>query len=91
MPLDPQIAVILESLNVTASLDLSTVSPAIMRQMFEQPGEARDRGGPELVHQLVRYDGMVHGFVLMGDAIDRAKKAVALVGRAPRDAFGNGL
>ncbi len=60
MPVDPQIAVILESLNVTASLDLSTVSPALMRQMFEQPDEARDRGGPELVHQLVRYDGMVH-------------------------------
>ena len=41
--------------------------------------------------QLVRYDGMVHDFVLMGDAVDRAKEAVALVGRALRDAFGNGL
>jgi acetyl esterase len=41
--------------------------------------------------QLVRYDGMIHDFVLLGDAVDRAKEAVALVGRALRDAFRNGL
>ena len=46
MPLDPQIAAILETLNVTASIDLSTVSPAVMRQMFEQLDEARVEGEP---------------------------------------------
>ncbi len=38
--------------------------------------------------ELVRYDGMIHGFFGMTDALDRAKEAVAQSGRALRRAFG---
>lgn len=38
--------------------------------------------------ECVRYDGMIHGFFGMTDALDRAKEAVALSSRALRRAFG---
>ncbi len=38
--------------------------------------------------ELIRYDGMIHGFFGMTDALDRAKEAVAQSGRALRRAFG---
>jgi acetyl esterase len=38
--------------------------------------------------ERVRYDGMIHGFFGMTDALDRAKEAVAQSGRALRRAFG---
>ena len=38
--------------------------------------------------ELVRYEGMVHGFFGMTDTVDRAKEAVAQSGRALRRAFG---
>ena len=38
--------------------------------------------------ELVRYEGMIHGFFGMTDTVDRAKEAVAQSGRALRRAFG---
>ncbi len=36
---------------------------------------------------LVNYEGMIHGFYLMGGAVDAAKRAVAQSAQALREAF----
>jgi acetyl esterase/lipase len=37
--------------------------------------------------RLVNYEGMIHGFLLMGGAVDAAKRAVAESAEALREAF----
>ena len=39
---------------------------------------------------LVNYEGMVHGFYLMGGALDAARRAIAQSAAALKDAFAAG-
>jgi len=40
---------------------------------------------------LVNYEGMVHGFFLMGGAVDAARRAIAQSAAALKDAFAAGV
>jgi acetyl esterase len=43
--------------------------------------------GAGVATELVRYDGMIHGFFSMGAVIDRARDAVDRAGKSLRAAF----
>ncbi len=75
--------------------DVSNLPPATLMTAEFDPlrdeGEAyaarlADSGVPT---EMIRYDGMAHGFLGMLANLDRAKEAVATAGRALRRAFGS--
>jgi acetyl esterase len=73
--------------------DLANLSPALLLVAGYDP--LRDEGvdyAKRLIEagnrvQLVNYEGMIHGFFLMGGAVDAAKRAVAESAQALREAF----
>jgi len=73
--------------------DLANLPPALVLVAGYDP--LRDEGvdyAKRLIEagnrvRLVNYEGMIHGFILMGGAVDDAKRAVAESAQALREAF----
>ena len=73
--------------------DLANLPPALVLVAGYDP--LRDEGvdyAKRLIEagnrvRLVNYEGMIHGFILMGGAVDAAKRAVAESAQALREAF----
>ncbi len=73
--------------------DLANLPPALVLVAGYDP--LRDEGvdyAKRLIDagnrvRLVNYEGMIHGFILMGGAVDAAKRAVAESAQALREAF----
>ena len=76
-----------------AADDLTNLPPALVLVAGYDP--LRDEGvdyAKRLIEagnrvRLVNYEGMIHGFILMGGAVDAAKRAVAESAQALREAF----
>ena len=76
-----------------AADDLANLPPALVLVAGYDP--LRDEGveyAKRLIQagnrvRLVNYEGMIHGFILMGGAVDAAKRAVAESAQALREAF----
>ena len=76
--------------------DLSNLPPALVLVAGYDP--LRDEGveyARRLIEAgnrvaLVNYEGMIHGFYLMGGAVDAAKRAMAQSAAALREAFAAG-
>ena len=77
--------------------DLSNLPPALVLVAGYDP--LRDEGvdyAKRLIESgnrvtLVNYEGMVHGFFLMGGAVDAARRAIAQSAAALKDAFAAGV